>query len=122
MARTYDVQWANGESFKVFKSSSQIEIDGWAGPDYKDAVVTFINSNLGQGAYQIPAQDVTSNDGYTLEITLLPGTEDEARAVMVEWLDTSSNTWTLFGEVFVGDPNGAGGFGGEQGGGSGTVE
>jgi hypothetical protein len=110
MAGIYNIQWANGASFQVFTAKSKIEIVGSVADRYDGLQVFFIDSNLGEGSQEVTA---VSNDGYTIEITLA-GSGANSRAVMVEWLEGSAQVWTLFGEVFVGDPDGAGGFGGEQ--------
>jgi len=111
MAGTYTIQWANGASFQVFKLGSQVEIEGTVDDGYLGLRVFFVDTNQSTTPYEVPAG---STDGRTIEATLDEHLSPGHRAVMVEWYDHESETWTLFGEIFVGDPDGAGGFGGQQ--------
>jgi hypothetical protein len=111
MAGIYTIQWANGASFQVFKQSSRVEIEGTVDDGYQGLAVFFDDTNQSTTRYQVAAG---STDGRTIEITLDEHLSPGHRAVMVEWYDRESKTWTLFGEIFVGDPDGAGGFGGQQ--------
>lgn len=111
MDRLYKTQWANGMCFNVFSNNSQIEIRGSVPYTKDDLLVSFVNTSLGLGLVQVTA---ISNDGYTIEVDLNKELGHDIRAVMVEWFDELSRQTTLIGEIFIGDPNGAGGFGGEQ--------
>lgn len=111
MAGRYDVQWANGASFQVFKKGSRIEIEGSADDRYQFLAVYLDNTNTSELRELVPA---TSSNGYTIELDLGDHLSPGHRAVLVEWQDPDSGKWTVFGEIFVGDPEGAGGFGGEQ--------
>jgi hypothetical protein len=117
MAGKYDVQWANGASFQVFKKGSRIEIEGSIDDRYDGLTVYLDDTNTTATREQVPA---VSTDGYTIQLDLGDHISPGHRAVLVEWQDPASGKWTVFGEVFVGDPDGAGGFGGEQD--SGTPE
>ncbi len=111
MDRLYKTQWANGMCFDVFTNNSQIEIRGSIPYTDDDLHVSFVNTSLGPGLVKVKA---VSNDGYTIEIDLNQELGHGFRAVAVEWFDEISRKTTLIGEIFIGDPNGAGGFGGEQ--------
>jgi hypothetical protein len=111
MAGSYRIQWANGLSFEVFRRDSLVEIVGSAEQGYAGVEVFLQDTNVSADRHQVEAQ---SRDGRTIEIELDDEVGTAHRGVMVEWTDSTSGARTLFGEIFVGDPDGAGGFGGQQ--------
>lgn len=105
--RKFNVKWANGKAFQIFNLKSQIEVD-------ENGTLVSVTFNQTNQDPTTPVSVPAKSDGCIIELDLSQFLPPGYEGVMVEWKRDPASKRMLFGEVFFGDPDGAGGFGGEQ--------